>query len=531
GKITISNLNSWEHHCNLFFRERGIDDDKKVQKATFGFTNELLQDWYLANQDDYDTMSWKAFVVAIRSRFLPRGWASAIRSEIISTRMTDAHKFEDFVLSIEKLNARLRGTDARFSEAALRDIVTANAVEELAHLCSESPVVDIKDYADWKASLVSADLRRRRVLDLVSKQFATHKHTTYSGSSSTQATTSKSGGIPKLTDVDRKLLMDNEGCFKCRKFYAGHLANDCKVFPNSATYKPLTSKMAQDARAAYSKEKGRSATVGTVTDTDPNVMAAINVLNSPPAHASCVLGSGSDSEVCVSPFYAPHTLLSAIILSPSVESSALPLLIDSGAPSVLIREELAVRLQLPIRSLPEPYKLGNAWGVGENESTKYVKLRVALPDHSWSSITCRAIVVPSLCAPVILGKPFLESNQIIEDHSAPDDARRMEHLRFLRELRCTTAVRRIHADRHTVDASTCAATLVRDRVEQLAFQETLVREDTAMKAEFVDLFPEDIPHINHLPSDVYHRFVLKDPDMVIARRQYDCPKKYREAWK
>ncbi|TFK78691.1 hypothetical protein K466DRAFT_570675 [Polyporus arcularius HHB13444] len=244
------------------------------------------------------------------------------------------------------------------------------------------------------------------------------------------------------------------------------------------------------------------------------MMAAVNVLNSPPAHAYCVLGSGSDSEL---PKY-------------------------SGAPSVLIREELAVHLQLPIWSLPEPYKLGNTWGVGENESMKYVKLRVALPDHSWSSITCHTIVVPSLCASVILGKVFLESDQLIEDHSgcslickpsnrdllAPlppsptcqssslhdkkqqrlkeriqaDDARRMEHLRFLRELRCTTAVRRIHADRHTIDVLTCAATLVRDRVEQLAFQETLVREDATMKAEFVDLFPEDIPHINHLPSDV-----------------------------
>lgn len=59
-------------------------------------------------------------------------------------------------------------------------------------------------------------------------------------------------------------------------------------------------------------------------------------------------------------------------------------------------------------------------------------------------------------------------------------------------------------------------------------QSTLDEENKLMKARYADCFPAGIPHISELPSDVCHRFVLKDPNLVIAWRQYDCPKKYRE---
>ncbi|THG93879.1 hypothetical protein EW026_g7472 [Hermanssonia centrifuga] len=72
---------------------------------------------------------------------------------------------------------------------------------------------------------------------------------------------------------------------------------------------------------------------------------------------------------------------------------------------------------------------------------------------------------------------------------------------------------------------------IHQRVDQLALMDVLTRENREMRALYSDCFPDDIPHISELPTDVYHRFKLKDPNAVIARRQYECPKKYREAWK
>ena len=48
---------------------------------------------------------------------------------------------------------------------------------------------------------------------------------------------------------------------------------------------------------------------------------------------------------------------------------------------------------------------------------EWVKLSLYDVSGSWTSKTVRAIIAPSLCAPVILGLPFLEHNNIVIDHA------------------------------------------------------------------------------------------------------------------
>ena len=61
-----------------------------------------------------------------------------------------------------------------------------------------------------------------------------------------------------------------------------------------------------------------------------------------------------------------------------------------------------------------------------------------------------------------------------------------------------------------VSASLIAA--IRTRVEDLAMLETLTCEDTAIKECFADCFPDDIPHLLELLSNIFHEFKLKDPE-------------------
>ena len=76
---------------------------------------------------------------------------------------------------------------------------------------------------------------------------------------------------------------------------------------------------------------------------------------------------------------------------------------------------------------------------------------------------------------------------------------------------------------------------VRSCVESLAAAETLqaslAEEDRQMRLRFADCFPTELPPVTELPTDVYHRFNLKDASVTIQRRQYESPKKYRETWK
>ncbi|RDX54400.1 hypothetical protein OH76DRAFT_1340363 [Lentinus brumalis] len=556
GTITPAVLSAWENGCFMHFRDREVADDKQVMKAAAQIHNEVLSDWYHSDYARFDAMSWDDFAAAVRTRFLPKGWALSIYSDLFAAKQLPTDTFNDFVLSVERFNARLRNTQYRQSEANLRGLLIANMNEDLRAMASDPTLMALADYIQWKTAVANLDAQCLRNVEMINNLLAarsnnssrTSNTASRSNKSSSQPTSSASStALPKLTPSEKALLNDHQGCYKCRRFYAGHLAGGCpNGFPKPETYSPLTSVMAQkvrDSRVA-NKDAVKARTVATVDaheqETIPdNVVAAVHT-GSPLATTSGILGTGSDSEECVSPLFSRHTILRARIESPSCDSSAIPLLIDSGSSTVLIRRDVATRLQLRIRKLPEPYKLGNAWDAGESTSSEWVKLRVTLADNSWTSVTCRAIVVSSLCAPVILGKPFLESNCIVEDHCArslvdkrsgqdlldsstpPPSAPQRPH-----ERRETLRESRIHS----VEGGAHVVAAVRHHVELLAFQERLARENVLMKTEFVDLFPDDIPHIDRLPDDVYHRFVLKDPNMVIARRQYDCPKKYREVWK
>jgi hypothetical protein len=51
------------------------------------------------------------------------------------------------------------------------------------------------------------------------------------------------------------------------------------------------------------------------------------------------------------------------------------------------------------------------------ELTHWVKLKLRDPSNYWTAKTVHTIVTPGLCAPVILGLPFLVHNNIVVDHA------------------------------------------------------------------------------------------------------------------
>lgn len=374
--------------------------------------------------------------------------------------------------------------------------------------------------------------------------------------------------MPKLTDEERDYLNANSGCFKCRRTNVSHRSSDCpNGFPDGATYKPLViPKPVKTAKVA--------AVIDNSVDLE-NVAAAIQRV-APLAVCSGVLSSGDDSissdsdlgYVCPD-LTSPHMIWTAIAHSPTVDASPIAMLIDSGCPTVLIREGVASQLKLRIRKLPEPFELGSAFGQDKSSTVDWVKLKVSSVDHSWSSHTCRALVVPSLCAPVILGLPFFRANKLLIDpanHALLDAASGRNILapppskvgnRTARERREDEREEKIldrmwqetlqrDVNREFVlryqDKLRAASTeaspspdaviaAVRTRVEELAEQQVLDAENDSMRTRFADLFPEDIPHVSRLPTDVFHRFRLHKPDMILAKRTYDCPKKYRDAWR
>ena len=89
-------------------------------------------------------------------------------------------------------------------------------------------------------------------------------------------------------------------------------------------------------------------------------------------------------------------------------------LIDSGAHIVLIRSSLVQCLSLPTMPLATPQLVNMA--ISPNQTghalTHYVMITPTTTDHSFTSKPLHAIVVDNLCAPIILGLPFLVTNRV-----------------------------------------------------------------------------------------------------------------------
>jgi hypothetical protein len=92
-----------------------------------------------------------------------------------------------------------------------------------------------------------------------------------------------------------------------------------------------------------------------------------------------------------------------------------------------------------------------------------------------------------------------------------------------------------NVERFNLDAFTTSppdvVAAIKVQIKQLAGLATLHKLDLSMKAQFLDRFPSDIPHVTKLPTDVYHHIELLPGAPISVAQAYGCPQKYRTGWK
>ena len=73
---------------------------------------------------------------------------------------------------------------------------------------------------------------------------------------------------------------------------------------------------------------------------------------------------------------------------------------------------------------------------------------------------------------------------------------------------------------------------VQDCIEGLAFQKVLEEANQKMKLRFADCFPLRLPdNTTEVPGHMFHCIRLKDPTKVNNGKGYAAPKKFQESWK
>ncbi|KAJ3805008.1 hypothetical protein F5876DRAFT_52550 [Lentinula aff. lateritia] len=266
------------------------------------------------------------------------------------------------------------------------------------------------------------------------------------------------------------------------------------------------------------------------------------------------------------PFELPHFIWDAKLRGSSF-STEYPLLIDNGCPFVLIRADVVTALGLKSHHLHKPQEMSVAMSEGSPSiftASSYCKVGLKDPSGAWTSHSVRALIVPSLCFPMILGIPFLAHNFLVTDYAAhtvidktsgfdlmnpsmpcphpiPSSPTQRHHeilstyedtlelkKSVLLELNCYFCNHpRLRASDLVLPFNVAAA--VHARVECLTELDWLHTLGEDVKARFKDVFG-DIPHLDELPTDITCNITLKDANMTIQSRGYASLRKYCEAW-
>ncbi|KAJ3474978.1 hypothetical protein NLI96_g12135 [Meripilus lineatus] len=517
------------------------------------------------DRERINELSWEEFKTEMKSEFLPKDWEDKFRLVVYDMRHKKTEEFREFINRFKSANMVLRGTrfflegqnlTNQMEVAACDDLQRMiMATKELAEIWT-SPLTDIKKVKEWENAVIVLDENRLAERDRFTAFLAANQTqpttnrqipSNSRGGRSDQTTPNLNNRLPKLTDAEKTILGKHDGCFKCRRFYANHKATDCtNPWPDAKTYMTITE---ADGLAAQAKRnKSGANAVASITGIPETTIAAVRSY-SPLAATTGILGNGSDSD---GPTW------------PKVYN----MLIDCGAPSVLICDDLVLQLELRRRRVRwHVPPLGDAYGRAAGEENQ---------PKEWTNTATNQINAEGKETPERRGikdrsrrigkteegigeatwrrfKGYLRNRKITQRILSMERERRAGEEKRLKLGKVIQGMvgtgTELEKERDGVEGGEdgvgnegnfkegvgyqgyCAVTAVRQKIEQLAFIEQLKQEDATMKKKYADRFPDDIPHIDDLPSDVLHRIKLTDANLTISRRQYDCPKKYREAWK
>jgi hypothetical protein len=179
----------------------------------------------------------------------------------------------------------------------------------------------------------------------------------------------------------------------------------------------VTQKFIDNFRKGKGKENTPAAAAAAVVDT--HVAAILPDIDDPNDSSGTSDGDLSGCNMSF-PYKIPHFFWKFLMDGPAVDFP-IPVrgLIDDGSHLVLITPELVDRLELRRRLLHIPETVDVALSdssTSKRTLTEYIHLRCISTDSRWTSNTVRALIAPGLCAPVILGLPWLARNHVVIDH-------------------------------------------------------------------------------------------------------------------
>jgi len=621
GIITPSVLQLWKKKAENFFETRKIEDADRVKSVLSCFSTQTLVNWINENEITLRALPWADFITQLKKTALTPGWDNSVFRTMVNLKQPRNESFCTWMNGVRGANFSL--TDTRFHKnaVALRAHLESHLSDDLADFIASltknerDRIEAIEDLEEWLRELMEIDENmnksRKRHEDLIDKavkrqrtSYNSYRPTNYSSSSSSSSyrssndvassavssinPSSKSSGStlpkfssllrtkvnippgyrfpPKLTESERELLRKYLGCRVCRQLFADHPL-PCNVLPpDASSYVPITQELVDQIlasrKSAVAAVESGDLSIGPSDEFVPLMPVGAVI---PSASTPFNLGNGSFSADEVCPLSIRHLLWDAKILDNLNSFSPISCLIDTGAHINCVRSDLVERLKLSPKLLAKPLPVTLAFDGSSVAKpiflSTFIEFSLSSLNSAWSSRTCKAVVVPNLCADFILGLPFLTFNKIVIDSEkrtvihkpsglnlmdknsdvqrrslrkfTPLSKRRRAiaqiHKTVIAELKVVCDKRRNLYDEVPQSPPYSFIASIRSRVESLAYQEKLKRHDSNARTLFADIF-SPVPHVDRLPiTDSVMRIELKDNKRFPQKRNYTVPRHYEKA--
>ena len=328
GDLTPSAMCQYENACLGFFESKEIAVDKQVRKILARLHDDCIQDWISIDREAILAHTFTEFMTEFRSGFLPEDWEGITCIELLA--MQQGHdSFWDFAIQVQSKNALLRDTESFFNQDQLHHHIESGMTPKLTLHCCHEKSNKIMPFKEWLMDvkrvddLIRADHAELEILQKAQRD-STRRANTFGEPSRNTNTTASTLSAPrsklaKLTDAERRLLFDNEGCLKCQKVFIGHQAASCpNNYPNPATYKVLTQAFMDHIKQHMNKKQVAAIMYSTNEDTPSMPTAPIAavmgsssapVVYMPPNASNVIEGDADNSDDSISP---PHAVAATI---------------------------------------------------------------------------------------------------------------------------------------------------------------------------------------------------------------------------
>jgi hypothetical protein len=108
--ITVAGLRKFDYTCKHFFAHKEIPPGEQVAHIIYSFKSKFMQSWIELDCDFLIGLSFAAFMLEVKRKWLPSDWEDELIQELIT--LQGEWEFYEWSISICKANNKLEAADS-----------------------------------------------------------------------------------------------------------------------------------------------------------------------------------------------------------------------------------------------------------------------------------------------------------------------------------------------------------------------------------------------------------------------------------